>query len=124
MQDWLIQSRRSREIAEQQANAQASKAAKEAKEAKTTAPAPTATSAAAPVAQPKRKLSYKDQRELDQLPARIAALETEQKAIQAELADGSLYNSDYERAVSLQQRDAVIEEELLEALMRWEELAG
>ncbi|MEN5180059.1 ATP-binding cassette domain-containing protein [Comamonas testosteroni] len=124
VQDWLIQSRRSREIAEQQANAQASKAAKEAKEAKTAAPAPTATSAAAPIAQPKRKLSYKDQRELDQLPARIAALETEQKAIQAELADGSLYNSDYERAVSLQQRDAVIEEELLEALMRWEELAG
>ncbi|UBB19325.1 ATP-binding cassette domain-containing protein [Comamonas odontotermitis] len=124
VQDWLIQSRRSREIAEQQANAQASKAAKEAKEAKTAAPAPTTTSAAAPVAQPKRKLSYKDQRELDQLPARIAALETEQKAIQAELADGSLYNSDYERAVSLQQRDAVIEEELLEALMRWEELAG
>jgi len=124
VQDWLIQSRRSREIAEQQANAQASKAAKEAKEAKTAAPAPTATSAAAPVAQPKRKLSYKDQRELDQLPARIAALETEQKAIQAELADGTLYNSDYERAVSLQQRDAVIEEELLEALMRWEELAG
>lgn len=124
VQDWLIQSRRSREIAEQQANAQASKAAKEAKDAKTAAPAPTTTSAAAPIAQPKRKLSYKDQRELDQLPARIAALETEQKAIQAELADGSLYNSDYERAVSLQQRDAVIEEELLEALMRWEELAG
>ncbi|WP_395028151.1 ATP-binding cassette domain-containing protein [Comamonas odontotermitis] len=124
VQDWLIQSRRSREIAEQQANARASKAAKEAKEAKTAAPAPTATSSAAPVAQPKRKLSYKDQRELDQLPAHIAALEAEQKAIQAELADGSLYNSDYERAVSLQQRDAAIEEELLEALMRWEELAG
>ena len=58
------------------------------------------------------------------MPARIEALEAEQKAIQAELADGSLYNSHYERAVSLQQRDAAIEEELLEALMRQEELAG
>ena len=124
VQDWLIQSRRSREIAEQQANAQASKAAKEAKEAKTAAPAPVAASAIAPATQPKRKLSYKEQRELDQLPARIGALEAEQKAIQAELADGSLYNNHYERAVSLQQRDAVIEEELLEALMRWEELTS
>ena len=121
VQDWLIQSRRARDIAEQQASAQASKAAKEAKAA---APAPVTASATTPAAQPKRKLSYKDQRELDQLPARIEALETEQKAIQAELSDGSLYNSDYERAVSLQQRDAVIEEELLEALMRWEALAG
>ena len=121
VQDWLIQSRRSREIAEQQANAQASKAAKE---AKTIAPAPVAASAIAPTTQPKRKLSYKEQRELDQLPARIGALEAEQKAIQAELADGSLYNNHYERAVSLQQRDAVIEEELLEALMRWEELTS
>ena len=118
VQDWLTQSRRAREIAEQQAN----KAAKETKAAPA-APAPTPASAPA-VATPKRKLSYKDQRELDQLPARIEALEAEQKAIQAELADGSLYNSHYERAVSLQQRDAAIEEELLEALMRQEELAG
>ena len=118
VQDWLTQSRRAREIAEQQAN----KAANEPKAAPA-APAPTPASAPA-VATPKRKLSYKDQRELDQLPARIEALEAEQKAIQAELADGSLYNSHYERAVSLQQRDAAIEEELLEALMRQEELAG
>ncbi|PMX95246.1 ABC transporter ATP-binding protein, partial [Pseudomonas sp. GW460-13] len=36
------------------------------------------------------KLSYKEQRELDGLPERIAALETEQKAISAQLEDGSL----------------------------------
>ena len=118
VQDWLIQSRRSRELAEQQA-------AKAAKTARAT-PAPAATPAVAAPAPSiaKRKLSYKDQRELDQLPARIAALEAEQKTIQAELADGTLYNSNYERAVGLQQRDNAIEEELLAALMRQEELVG
>ncbi len=120
VQDWLIQSRRSRELAEQQA----AKAAKTARA--TPAPAPAATPAVAAPAPSiaKRKLSYKDQRELDQLPARIAALEAEQKTIQAELADGTLYNSNYERAVGLQQRDNAIEEELLAALMRQEELVG
>ncbi len=123
VQDWLIQSRRSREIAEQRDAAQASKQAKETKAA-AAAPAPAPASAAVPSAQPKRKLSYKDQRDLDTLPARIAELEAEQKDIQAKLADGSLYTKDYGQAMQLQQRDAAIEEQLLEALMRWEELAS
>ncbi len=121
VQDWLTQTTRARDIAEQQA-------AKAAKSGKTTAAAPAvAAPAAAPTPAPvaaKRKLSYKDQRELDQLPARMSALEAEQKNIQAELADGSLYNSDYDRAVTLQQRESAIEEELLEALMRQEELTS
>ncbi|MGE8495302.1 ATP-binding cassette domain-containing protein [Comamonas sp.] len=123
VQDWLIQSRRSREIAEQRDAAQASKLAKESKAA-AAAPAPAPAAVAVPSAQPKRKLSYKDQRDLDTLPARIAELEAEQKDIQAKLADGSLYTQDYGQAMQLQQRDAAIEEQLLEALMRWEELAS
>ncbi|WP_133855741.1 ATP-binding cassette domain-containing protein [Comamonas sp. JUb58] len=121
VQDWLIQSRRSREIAEQRDAAQANKVAKDTKAA---AAAPAPAVAAAPAAQPKRKLSYKDQRDLDLLPARIAELETEQKSIQAKLADGSLFSKDYGQAMQLQQRDTVIEGELLEALMRWEELSS
>ncbi len=122
VQDWLTQSLRARELAEQQA----SKAAKAAKNAPAVAApaAPVAVAAAPAPVVAKRKLSYKDQRELDQLPARIAALETEQKTLQAELADGTLYNSNYDRAVALQQRDGAIEEELLEILMRQEELAS
>jgi ATP-binding cassette subfamily F protein uup len=38
-----------------------------------------------------RKLSFKEQRELDQLPARIAALETEQGALHGRLADPAFY---------------------------------
>ena len=73
---------------------------------------------------PKKKLSYKDQRELDALPARIEALEAEQAGLRAALADGTLYQADLPRAVALQARDTAIEDELLAALERWEMLSG
>ncbi|MDO9611040.1 MAG: ATP-binding cassette domain-containing protein [Serpentinimonas sp.] len=97
-----------------------------------TAPAPTpsvsatpASSAPPPVTPPaaaKRKLSYKEQRELEALPQRIEALEAEQKAIAAELGDGLLYARHPERAAALAQRHAASEDELLQALERWEAL--
>jgi ATP-binding cassette subfamily F protein uup len=71
----------------------------------------------------KKKLSYKEQRELEQLPGHIAALEAEQQAIRAELADGTLYAKDGIRAAALHQRDAEIEELLLQALERWTTLS-
>lgn len=67
-------------------------------------------------------MSYKEQRELEALPGRIQALETEQAGLQAELADGSLYARDHQRAQALTERLAQIEEEQLEALERWEAL--
>jgi ATP-binding cassette subfamily F protein uup len=72
----------------------------------------------------KRKLSYKEQRELDELPAHIEALEAEQAGVQLALADGTLYESDAARAVALQMRDAEIEEALTQALERWEALSA
>ena len=72
----------------------------------------------------KKKLSYKDQRELDALPALIDALEQEQVDIRARLADGTLYQTDLDQAVALQARDGVIEEELMAALERWETLSS
>ena len=68
------------------------------------------------------KLSYKEQRELDGLPERIASLEEEQKTITAQLADGALYASDAGKAAQLATRHDEIEMELLEALERWEVL--
>ena len=70
----------------------------------------------------KKKLSYKAQRELDELPARIEALEAEQAALRAALADGALYQSDLARAIALQARDSAIDDELTAALERWAEL--
>ncbi|MDT6960100.1 ATP-binding cassette domain-containing protein [Cupriavidus sp. SZY C1] len=68
------------------------------------------------------KLSYKEQRELDGLPERIAALEAEQKTLADQLADGTLYATDPARATELATRHDEIEMELLEALERWEVL--
>lgn len=116
VQDWIVQSRRAREIASRSTPLPA----------KTAAPAtaaPRAAEPAAPAVAARRKLSYKDQRELDALPDRIAALESEQKALHEQLADGSLYAKDAAQAVALQSRAAEIDTALLEALERWTELA-
>ena len=77
---------------------------------------------AAPVAAKKVKLSYKDQRALEQLPAEMEALEKEQAEINTQLADGSLFVSDSDKAMQLSQRLSEIDELLLEKLERWEEL--
>ena len=65
------------------------------------------------------KLSYKEQRELDALPDEIAALETEQSEINAQLSDPEIFK-DYEKAGALQNRAEEIETLLLEKLERWE----
>ena len=83
--------------------------------------------AAAPApspASPPRKLSYKEQRELEALPARIEALEAEQRTIDAELADGLLFARHPQRGAELSARHARIEDELMHALERWEALAA
>ena len=70
----------------------------------------------------KVKLSYKDQRALEQLPAEMEALEKEQAEINASLADGSLFISDADKAMTLSNRLTEIDELLLEKLEPWEEL--
>lgn len=70
----------------------------------------------------KVKLSYKDQRALEQLPLEIEALEHEQAQINAQLADGSLFVSDADQALKLSQRLTEIDDLLLEKLERWESL--
>jgi ATP-binding cassette subfamily F protein uup len=112
VQDWLTQSRRSREFAAAAAAAVASAPA---------ATPPQAKAAPAPAA-PRRKLGYKEQRELEALPALIDALEQEQKAIQEELAGGAIYSQDPGRAAQLATRSEQIEQELMIALERWDAL--
>jgi ATP-binding cassette subfamily F protein uup len=113
VQDWLTQSRRAQALA--LANAPA-------------APRPAsqdATAKAAPTpAVARKKLSYKEQRELEGLPGLIESLEQEQKAIHDELADGGLYASDVARASRLSERSAQIDNELTAALERWETLGS
>jgi ATP-binding cassette subfamily F protein uup len=79
---------------------------------------------AAVAANKPRKLSYKEQRELDALPARIEALEAEQKELGALLASAELYAEDPVRAEAAQMRYAQIDDELLAALERWQALGA
>ncbi len=70
----------------------------------------------------KAKLSYKESRELAELPDRIDALEKEQAGIAARLSEGTLYSAQPDEAMRLQNRVAEIENELTRALERWEAL--
>lgn len=68
----------------------------------------------------KVKLSYKDQRELEQLPTEIEALETEQSTLSEKLADGAWFVSNADAATAASQRLSEIDELLLEKLERWD----
>jgi len=109
VEDWLVQSKRAAAIKAKAAPAPAPVAA---------APAPVV---AAPVAA-KRKLSYKEQRELDELPGRIAALEAEQKQLNALLNGTELYAQGATRIAEVTSRASEIDDELLALMERWEQL--
>ena len=112
-EDWKMQQQRARAL-----RAEAGRKA---------APAPKAAAASPPpkaVAAKPRKLGFKEQRELDALPARIEALEAEQRDLGAILASAGFYAEDPVRAESAQRRYAQIDDELLAALERWELLGA
>ncbi|HNZ89666.1 MAG TPA: ATP-binding cassette domain-containing protein [Acidovorax sp.] len=117
VQDWLVQSKRSRTLAASAPPVRESAA----NNSKKNSPEPLSDK---PEQLLKKKLSYKEQRELDQLPQRIADLESEQKALQAELADGRLYSQDAAKAAELHAREGEIEEQLMAALERWSALSS
>jgi ATP-binding cassette subfamily F protein uup len=117
--DWITQSKRAAQI-----NGQLS--AKPSPLVKTASPGKnvTVTAKLAADAPAKKKLSYKDQRELEGLPPLIQQLEAQQKAIEQELYDGTLYTRDAKRAAELNARNSKLEESLMEALQRWETLSA
>jgi ATP-binding cassette subfamily F protein uup len=97
-------------------------------------PARAAKPAAKPAAAPARtddgirptraqvRLSYKDQRELDLLPDRIAALESEIADLEALLADAGIYARDPALAERTMRRHSAARTELGELEHRWLEL--
>ena len=68
------------------------------------------------------KLSYKQQKQLEELPKQIEALEKEQQQLTDHLAQGDIYVSDPEGAGKMAERLSMIEGELLELLEAWDEL--
>jgi len=72
----------------------------------------------------KRKLSYKDARELEQLPARIEALESEIAARTEAMHDPAFYKQDAAAIASANQALAALQAELDTAYQRWQQLEG
>jgi ATP-binding cassette subfamily F protein uup len=107
-EDWKLQRDRSRALREQAKPAEKPKVAEK----------PKADAAPAKA----RKLSYKEQRELDELPGLIDALEAEQKELSDLLGKPELYATDPKRVADAQVRYAQIDDELMAALERWEAL--
>ena len=128
--DWLIQTQRANEIAQSKGqkgakafNYERDQLAKQVPSVSAAA-VPLSSAAVTATAAKTRKLSFKEQRELDTLPALISTLEAEQKEIAQALADGSLYAIDNTRAMKLATRSAQIDDELLTSMERWELLGA
>ncbi|MET0048157.1 MAG: ATP-binding cassette domain-containing protein [Sedimenticola sp.] len=69
-----------------------------------------------------KKLSYKDQRELEALPKRIEELEMRLDELQARMADPAFYQQDGEVIAEAKAGMEAVEAELSEAFERWESL--
>ena len=109
--DWLRQRRQAERAAS------AAEAAK-----KSGAAAQAVTSAPSADSAPKKKLSYKEQRELDALPQRIEVLESEHTELQARIASPEFYKEGAEAIATAMARVGSLEQELLQAYERWDDL--
>jgi ATP-binding cassette subfamily F protein uup len=83
---------------------------------------PSPVQTAGVVAEPKRKLSYKDQRELELLPARIEKLEAEIASRAASMNEPKFYQQDSAAILAFNEASAKLQEELEHAYQRWNEL--
>jgi ATP-binding cassette subfamily F protein uup len=68
------------------------------------------------------KRSYKEQREIEALPATIEALEREQAELGEEVSQPAFYKRDAAEQARVQQRLAEVPAELEAAYARWDEL--
>jgi len=69
-----------------------------------------------------KKLTYKEQRELDALPGRIESLEAEQRSLNQRIADPAFYLESAEAIRAAMARAESLEAELSVVLARWDEL--
>ncbi|MEZ5523850.1 MAG: ATP-binding cassette domain-containing protein [Pseudomonadales bacterium] len=70
----------------------------------------------------RKKLSYKDQLELDKLPALIEKLEQQQSELEARISDSEFYKLPYEETQPVLDTLAETEQQLAQAYQRWDEL--
>jgi ATP-binding cassette subfamily F protein uup len=85
--------------------------------ARLSAPAPAVAAPAKPAV--RVRLSFKEQRELDALPAAIEALEAEQASVETALADPGLWRTRPTEAQTMQARLAALTAEIEASYSRW-----
>ena len=86
------------------------------------APTPAPASTSAPAAATRRKLGFKEQRELEQLPALIETLEAQVAEATARIASPELYREGSERVLAANQELSGLQARLDAAYARWNEL--
>ena len=95
---------------------------KDEREANSKAKNPAKTGAKPAFVTAKRKLSYNDQRDLDELPCRIEKLEAEIAEIHSQMADAAYYQKPGDEIAADAAKLAKIEQKLVDSFARWEEL--
>ena len=75
-----------------------------------------------PQSEKPRKLSYKDQKELEALPLRIETLEADQQELHTAMADPAFYQKPGDGIAAAKTKLDAVEAELAQAYSRWEEL--
>jgi ATP-binding cassette subfamily F protein uup len=75
-----------------------------------------------PTANRPRKLTYKEQHELEELPQRIEALEVEQQALYQSMTDPTFYRQNSDAIATIKSQLTDLEKTLHDAYARWEEL--
>jgi ATP-binding cassette subfamily F protein uup len=75
-----------------------------------------------PAAAKQRKLTFREQKELEELPKRIEELEAEQQRLHATMADPAFYRDSGNKVTSTTTRLENVEKELADVYKRWEEL--
>jgi ATP-binding cassette subfamily F protein uup len=88
----------------------------------TEAPAPEKSKKKSPPSTAPKKLGYMQQRELDALPGRIESLEARQQELFRMMSESDFYRRDGEQIAALKQELDQVEQELVKAFARWEEL--
>jgi ATP-binding cassette subfamily F protein uup len=76
----------------------------------------------AAIAAPKKKLTFKEQRQLESLPRKIEALESEHAQLQASMASPEFYKEGTDAIARTIARAAEVEQELLTVYERWDDL--
>ena len=79
-------------------------------------------SAPGPQREKQRKLSFKEQKEIETLPQRIEELDAEQQQIIAAMADPAFYRNSGDKVSATKARLDALEKELADAYKRWDEL--